>query len=332
MAPGTDVLTSALQNKSCKRCKSNLVGGVKCSKCENFYHLSCAKLCSFVKFINKDIIVCCESELTCDEDITFFDAIENMSAGDKKADLKVFSYIVKQKDAIIDELRDKVKLLYKQLEFYEKLEVTKIKEIHSEKKPPTSSKKLNNKNSYAKTTEGKQMNTPAVPNNSKDVPESSEIPQPVITTNQVAVAILENETRTKCNKYINLVQNDEPQHKNQQWKEVTNRRSKRQLIVGNNKKIEVNGVAVKGVPKTVILHVYRVEPSMKPDDLKTLLIPHFPEVICEAITPKHPHLYSSFKVHIYEQNFDEAMDPQKWPSGAYVQRFFQLRKRPNSLG
>ncbi|KAJ8980640.1 hypothetical protein NQ317_017936 [Molorchus minor] len=195
------------------------------------------------------------------------------------------------------------------------------KDITSDKKPSTSDMKSDNKKSYAaKTIDSKLRNKSVVPNNSEESLPAK------ITTQHVAAALSENETHTKCNKYINLTQKVDPINKNERWNEVVNRRRKRQLIVGSNNKIEVDGVAVKGVPKTVTLHVYRVEPSMKADSLRDLLTPYFLKLLAKQSLRKHPQLYSSFKVNIYENNFDVAMDPEKWPTGAYVQRFFNCGK------
>lgn len=49
--------------RSCKRCKKdNVITGVKCIKCESFFHNSCAKQ-KGVKILDNDDIVCCETEV-----------------------------------------------------------------------------------------------------------------------------------------------------------------------------------------------------------------------------------------------------------------------------
>lgn len=321
MASSVAASTSALKYKSCKKCKSNLVDGIKCKNCRNHYHLSCAKLCNSIKFINNDTIICCEPV---DVDTAFFDAMENLSTEDKKVDINIFNYIIKQKDIIIDELREKIKILNDQLVLNEKLGATEEKEVHIDKK-------FENIKTYAdKTMEYKHKNISEVPNISRsNVPKSKS----TVTREQVGVALMEQETRIKCNDYINLTKDDEnliKSNENNQWKKVFHKKRKHPVIVGNNSNIEINGKAIKGVPKTTALHVYRVDRSMTVNDLKDLLKVHFPEVTCEAMTPKHPELYSSFKVNIFEENYSKAMDATKWPTGAYVQRFLQLRKREDT--
>lgn len=139
-------------------------------------------------------------------------------------------------------------------------------------------------------------------------------------------------TQQKCNEIINLV--NDKQHdtislsppssseNSDHWKEISYKnRCRRQLIIGNN-----TDVAVKGVPKHVTLHVYRVDLKTSLDDFRNKLIPNFPEAVVEQISTKYPDLYKSFKVTIYKNNFKNAMDPKVWPAGAYVSKFFQIRK------
>lgn len=155
----------------------------------------------------------------------------------------------------------------------------------------------------------------------------------------MSAELLRLETERKCKDIINLA-NDKPRiednqssssqycsgtNNNNQWKEVNyKKRQKRQMIVGNNTE-----VIVKGVPKYATLHVYRVDLKTTTVEFKNLLTPYFPEVICESISPKHPDLYQSYKVTIYEDNFKKAMDPKIWPAGACVSRFFRIRKKIN---
>lgn len=63
------------------------------------------------------------------------------------------------------------------------------------------------------------------------------------------------------------------------------------------------------------------------ESLTLLLKGNFPEVVCEAITPKHPDVYTSFKVKILETNFRKAMNPELWPLGACIGRFLDMKTR-----
>lgn len=115
------------------------------------------------------------------------------------------------------------------------------------------------------------------------------------------------------------------------------KKSKRITIIGkndNNTSNITNGdnsnkevVKLQGVPKTVSLHVYRLTPNTSVDQVVQFLKPHFPEVSCEKLASKYPDVYSSFKVNIFANNFDAAMDPTIWPNNACVRRFLYHRQK-----
>uniref|UniRef100_A0A6P7GRK4 Uncharacterized protein LOC114345874 n=1 Tax=Diabrotica virgifera virgifera TaxID=50390 RepID=A0A6P7GRK4_DIAVI len=84
----------APKNKMCKKCKRNLVNGIKCSNCDNYFHVGCAKSSNFVTFLNDDEITCCVStQPSTESDQAFFDAMET-------TDKKVSIYEYHFKDAM----------------------------------------------------------------------------------------------------------------------------------------------------------------------------------------------------------------------------------------
>ncbi|KAG5863022.1 hypothetical protein JTB14_002880 [Gonioctena quinquepunctata] len=99
---------------------------------------------------------------------------------------------------------------------------------------------------------------------------------------------------------------------------------KKQPIVGA---LEVkNNIDIKVLPKLAYLHVYKINPRMTVEELKSILIDSFPEVVVEKIYSMYPDHYSSFKVSVDFANLTKAMHPNIWPEGAYVNRFFHRRK------
>ncbi|CAH0547204.1 unnamed protein product [Brassicogethes aeneus] len=128
----------------CKRCKSKVANGLKCVVCVNQYHLSCAKLSSNVKIVENGII-CCKSQSDgkdYDSDMAFYDAVEST---DKCIDSQTFLYIIKQKDIIINELRDKVKILNNQIDLLNKFHVD-IPKKHSDAEKTPATKPVKNVN------------------------------------------------------------------------------------------------------------------------------------------------------------------------------------------
>ncbi|KAJ8913268.1 hypothetical protein NQ315_012886 [Exocentrus adspersus] len=119
-----------------------------------------------------------------------------------------------------------------------------------------------------------------------------------ITTSEVANAVLQTEHQLKLDKYINIMRTKRYIHTsasedrqsepvNEVWKKVTNRK-KRSTIIGSNKES-----SIKGVPKYMFLHVYRIDPNITCDDLLRMLATNIPEVTCEALTPKYPGCQST---------------------------------------
>ncbi|KAJ8952339.1 hypothetical protein NQ318_017233 [Aromia moschata] len=83
MAGGSGVPGLPVNSSVCKRCKTKVVSGQKCKKCDNVFHMSCAKLFN-VKFMEDR--TCCDNDDTpLDDDNAFFDAMEDISGSEKKS-------------------------------------------------------------------------------------------------------------------------------------------------------------------------------------------------------------------------------------------------------
>lgn len=83
---------------------------------------------------------------------------------------------------------------------------------------------------------------------------------------------------------------------------------------------------LRAVHKCVDLHICMLHPSTTANDLEDYLRPSFPEVSCEAVTPRYPEKYSSFKVRLFDSNFKKAMNPAEWPEGVLIRKFFYQRR------
>ncbi|KAK9701756.1 hypothetical protein QE152_g30394 [Popillia japonica] len=82
---------------------------------------------------------------------------------------------------------------------------------------------------------------------------------------------------------------------------------------------------IKTIPRKSFLFVSRIDPETDEKILKSHLVQFFKEAEVDELTSSHPEIYKSFKVSIDQSNFDAALDPSKWPSGAYVTKFFRPR-------
>ncbi|CAG9825656.1 unnamed protein product [Phaedon cochleariae] len=103
------------------------------------------------------------------------------------------------------------------------------------------------------------------------------------------------------------------------WTTVNHRKKRSELLVGTN---SLSNSSLKGIPKTMVLHVSRLNPNTTTEDLKSFLKPNFPEVVCENWKSIVPEIYALFKVTIYDKNSQKAMESSVWPEDAHVQRFF----------
>lgn len=105
------------------------------------------------------------------------------------------------------------------------------------------------------------------------------------------------------------------------------KKPKSTIVVGNKTGSDIDLIQnkLKGVPKVISLHVYRLDPETTVENLIHYLKPSFPEVLCEKLNSKHPESYSSFKVNLYEEHLEQALDPNLWPRNCCVRRFLYMR-------
>ncbi|KAJ4435112.1 hypothetical protein ANN_23687 [Periplaneta americana] len=69
-----------------------------------------------MKIIDENLVQCCEKKdgdpaLHIDIDEAFNEALYSISDSDNKIDIRIFNYVLKQKDEIIRELQERIKLL-----------------------------------------------------------------------------------------------------------------------------------------------------------------------------------------------------------------------------
>nr|XP_023028606.1 uncharacterized protein LOC111516703 [Leptinotarsa decemlineata] len=278
-------------------------------------------------------MICCEKDeivAETESDSALYDVMDSIADADKKVDINIFKHILKQKDIIIDKLRDKINILNKQVELLNQMHNKNIF-IHEsdsslQKVKPT--KHIGHEKVQAK----KSLNSEQNIYDSHIVKVNETVSQTKLesqnrteknSSNDLSRAIAQVETEQLMNDCININEEDEIFTSQSQgaWKEVAKKR-KRSLVIENNKETG----SVKVVPKHVSLHVYRLDPQTTVNELQQSLVGSFPEVNCEALNSKFPSIYFSFKVTFYEDNFKKVMDPEEWPYGACVNRFLVKHK------
>nr|CAI5869955.1 unnamed protein product [Callosobruchus analis] len=143
-----------------------------------------------------------------------------------------------------------------------------------------------------------------------------------IRPEQVKAAIHEAQSAVKVREIQNLTnQLTENNNDTGGWQQV---RRKRRFIVGRNQNLN----SVQTVPKYISLHVSRLQPNTKSEDLEQILNATFPGVSCELHVSMHPEIYASMKVNIRSNQLKDAWKKDVWPNGAIVSRFFTKRRVP----
>lgn len=329
----------------CRKCNKNAVKNtIKCSKCANIFHHSCAKSVKNVSFVSESEIICCGVNDSSARNDYCFSALEAMTVNNK-VDINIVNYMLSQKDIIINEMQDKIDILNNQIKLlYEHIVILKDKSC-------IDNKDANNSDTPNKKQTLRQVNKTSNSRQNKSEDQLLKQNNKYIRQNNDSLVLLEDECKQQMNEIINLDNNNITEPSNQrdckkisrtskhnffknklnaqdisdgdQKDEILNRNTKnKRKIVGKNTELNI-----KGVPKFVKLHVYRVDVNTSADDLKAILKNSFPEVKCDTLASKHPQVYSSFVIEIFEKHFNEAMNPDVWPSGACVRRFFQINKK-----
>lgn len=320
----------------CKRCKLKVSSGYKCKKCASSFHERCA-IKNNVILNDKNDVLCCESnnKIIMAGSDEFLDVLESIDET-QKVDYKVLKYIIRQKDIIIQELRDKIILLDEKILLLNKIDA--LQENKQKPKFAMSMKKVEVKSSPTETTR-LSMNDVSESNFSEINKHNENM---TITSEQVASAIQQTETVMKCQEVISLnnvnnVENNtgcksECSVTNSEFKSVKYSKNKSIINKRNNNVVMGSKVSdIKTVPKFIDIHVYRLHPNTKSEDLCKYLKSSFPEVICDTISSKHPDQYTSFKVSVYQSNFKKAMQPEVWPAGACINKFFYQRQKKTQI-
>ncbi|CAG9813564.1 unnamed protein product [Phaedon cochleariae] len=339
---GDDKSSEDASDKSFKCCVKQKVKIAVCVTCGNVFHRSCLERVKSYVTIDETRIICCQSEEAGKQpglinskslDPIYAKIISDEIITHLRNEISLLRTIIQEKDEkyavmlenkhLLNEkvgiLSDKNQVLQKH---HEDCSLIQIDKANPAKKRGIPDRMTNED----KSKQDKKCQEPAADmivfqSTSLEREIKSDIQQP-ITKNDVFSAVTRAQDKSKLEKYINL-ENDAPSASNSRkddWTEVVRRKPKRNCIIGKNEE------SLKGVPKNITLHVCRLNPQTTTEDLTNLLIRNFPEVKCEALNSRFPTLYSSYKVTLFETNFKKAMNPEVWPFGACISRFFVKRR------
>ncbi len=293
MAGGANASESTL---SCKKCKSKVVNAIKCAKCGNAYHQSCAKLVTNIQFLDNSSALCCGPVPMGEDDTAFFEAVDHLIGPDKKMDFSIFTYLMKQKDQTINELREHVRLLNEHIV---------LLKANSNAKP----------------------DTPYIRNH-----KISSEPDKKLSPEK---AIKKNINVQKTPSSNSVIDTHDININNQKPKEDrTNKR--KPLIIGNGTDPGGNnndGFAIARVVKRSSIHLTRINPKITDEQISNFIENNLVSLslLKENISPgikvaklqsRHPDTYSSFKITMDSLYFKDLLEPNFWPKGVAVRKFF----------
>lgn len=289
---------------SCKKCGKRVVNNaLKCKSCLSVFHSNCGKLAK-VKVLSDDVVLCCATANNPEPDL---DEIPRdvLQLNGENYSKRLYETIMEHKDVIIQELRDKINLLNDKIAMMTKIEELQQKQLQSEPHIPPD-------NCNVKV--GKQLSENAKNPTHKKSPKNE-----TNTANTEVHPYVLQKTENKiqsADAHSKEIQRENP------WREVRKHRRKSNAIVGTGATSE----KLQTVPKSVFVHIYRLHPNTKTNDVLEYVQPMFPEAKCEALVPKHQGVYSSFKLEVYRENINKILDDSIWPPGTCVRRFYEVGK------
>lgn len=340
----------------CQLCSDNFIVNtktIKCDICELKFHTNCASLKdTWIKILAESPNLkwfcnsCIEKLPTQWCHIMSVDKSENNSSDIL---LKEIDCLNREKDLLLKSIRD--------LDYTVSLQKSIIESSkrdlpfpnhHNIVKNVTSNRNVNN--SYSSVTARSNRDTHELPQDDpkksavpyaanvsvsgRKINKCDNIPNPNMVNNtstgneksdySVIPTRKGSELQNDADDGISVLDSQNSNKINTEWQTTRkrNRPKKRKFVVGCGG----SNLEVKTIPKYTHLHVSRLHPSTKPENLQKLLIATFPEVQCELLKSKHPLIYSSIKVSIYQENFEKAWCKDIWPDGALVSKYFLFKK------
>lgn len=308
---------SEVITKQCGRCKSVPKDYLKCIICEAVMHFSCAKLSKKVKIINEKDMNCCEATKECSQ------GSEPTLLSDDPLLVEIYylKELLKHKDEIINCQKLTIDSLTQQLSIINNNKNIKNPNINSTK----ATESQNNNKNLQKIPAKNKIGENKIP--STDIQVIKALNKP-IESGAASLAILEAKSVAVCDQIINLSKDNikKPSVKaNGDWTTVVNKNKKKSKtsVVGNL--INSSKCTLKVVPKKSFVYVTRLDPSTKCDNIVDYLKATFPEIKCESLISKFPTSYSSFKLTVDVDNFEKVMNPDLWPQGTYLDKFYHPR-------
>ena len=328
---------------ACKRCKAKPVNGLKCQNCASLFHVSCAKLMK-LKIINDNTVICCETDLKSNEEPIAVDDVSEI-LNINIVDVEVFRYILKQKNALINELKDKINILTAHIDLQNKFiyskETAYPKNSNAQQKPNAFQRDDKENNILSRQTSAnikQQVTIKEVNNAIKQAEKNIELN----STNENKSNLNdneENENTLNVQQYYANTQsqfNEDDQKQDGHWTIVKTKekqkRSRPNPIQGNKILTGNNTTYLKIAEKKSWLFVTGLDANTEAKEIECYLNDQgIQECIIEKLKTKSDRYKSSFKLSVPMNLKETVMDPSFWPVGVSVNHFLNLQRRLEAL-
>lgn len=322
-------------NTLCKRCykvPTNRV--VKCIKCSSVYHVSCAQY-KGAELIEEGKVNCCsavgDGDLPPGESGQEFPwSAMSDKAADGFMDVRLFNYIIKQKDDLIGELHEKIKLLNDFIQLLKNSSTTPQSTLSDKPNNKKSKKKADVKNAPVefvnKELQQHGINSRADQRDNVDntVDERESINcQKGYDTKEMRQVVSQPK------------QSAAPQNRQPTSERSVSARSKKGVIYGKAKKPDSDKcikdpsvptelqISFAGVARRAWLYVGRADRSTTVEGVKRFLVEKCgtADIIVEKLTNSDESYSLSFKVGVDFDLLDTLLDGEFWPAGLQIRRF-----------
>ena len=124
---------------------------------------------------------------------------------------------------------------------------------------------------------------------------------------------------------------DDVQQSQNEFKLVSNKRKRNRR--STNVILEASNTEdLKGVAPQHHLHVYRLARDTSCEDIKNYLQAKNLKINkCEKLQSKYPNEYASFKLSVPENEAAKITNPDLWPVGVRINRFFHWISRKEGM-
>lgn len=311
----------------CVRCKKPVKTGLKCRICKKLSHNSCLKMLRNVKYYKDGSTICCDEVDANIDNNNGKDKVENGDEiNDKneresetpielvtpdntinadKITIRFLEELIKQKDLTIRNQEIAIKALDEQVQL--------LKEVMAKPKP-------NNSKSLSDTVvttqkHGKQYQPP----NTTETNNS-------ISNSNLSSALHSTISQNICNEVINLGKSNTSEQKP---------KNNRSILIGTGSNptscpFKAASPRLECTKNMKSYHATNFDPATDLMELSAYLKGFAPNVIVEKLNARMPQSYASFKINVPDDESQNILDSNIWPSEVVLNLFLYSKRFPRN--